>query len=257
MKIRLLRHATIVLDYAGKRIMVDPVLSPAGTANPIPTRGEGHDRRNPLVELPVSAAELGEIVASLDGALVTHLHQDHFDEVAARLLPDDLPLLCQAEDEPRLRQRGFTALQPIADSMDWQGIRIARTRGRHGGLVVGRRMGQVSGFVLASPGEPALYIAGDTIWCRRVRTALARHRPAVTVVNAGAAQLPSGRSITMNTRDIAKICRFAPWTKIVAVHMEAINHCLLGREELRRFLAEKGLDARVIVPEDGETVVFE
>ena len=30
--------------------------------------------------------------------LATHLHQDHFDATAARLLPRDLPLLCQPED---------------------------------------------------------------------------------------------------------------------------------------------------------------
>lgn len=39
---------------------------------------------------------------------------------------------------------------------------------------------------------------------------------------------------------------------MVAVHMEAINHCLLGREELRRFAKERGLEVRV--SEDGETV---
>ncbi len=53
-------------------------------------------------------------------------------------------------------------------------------------------MGAVSGFVLAAAGEPTLYIAGDTIWCEEVRTALEQHQPDVVVVNAGAAQLAEG-----------------------------------------------------------------
>jgi hypothetical protein len=39
--------------------------------------------------------------------------------------------------------------------------------------------------------------------------------------------------------------------------MEAINHCLLPRDELRRKLSSLGLAAWVLVPEDGEEVVFD
>src|ERR1043166_1868448 len=57
-------------------------------------------RPNPLVELPEPPEAL---VARLDAVLVTHLHQDHFDDTARRLLPRDKPLLCQPEDEERLK----------------------------------------------------------------------------------------------------------------------------------------------------------
>lgn len=254
MKLRLLRHATVVLDYAGRKLLVDPVLNPAGARPPIPTKAVDRDRRNPLVELPVSSAELQEIIASLDGALLTHLHKDHFDEAAARLLPKDLPLLCQPEDGPKLREMGFSTLLPIEQALDWQGIRFARTRCHHGGILVRRQMGPVSGFILAAPGEPTLYVAGDTVWCGHVGQALRRFKPEVTVVNAGAAQLKKGRSITMNSRDIEKVCKAAPWTEVIAVHLEAINHCLLNREELRTLVGEKKLDVRV--PKDGEKIEY-
>ena len=38
----------------------------------------------------------------------------------------------------------------------------------------------------------------------------------------------------------------------VAVHMEAINHCLLTRADLRADLEAEGLGGRVLVPEDGQ-----
>jgi hypothetical protein len=39
---------------------------------------------------------------------------------------------------------------------------------------------------------------------------------------------------------------------VVAVHMEAINHCLLTREELAQQAESAGV--QVIIPDDGEEV---
>ena len=43
----------------------------------------------------------------------------------------------------------------------------------------------------------------------------------------------------MDERDVIELLRYAPYTKAVAVHMEAINHCLVTREELSGRLARK------------------
>ena len=51
-----------------------------------------------------------------------------------------------------------------------------------------------------------------------------------------------------------EVCRAAPSAAIVATHLEAVNHAVLGRAELRAFLDEHGLSARVAIPADGETI---
>ena len=61
----------------------------------------------------------------------------------------------------------------------------------------------------------------------------------------------------MDGADVADLTQGAPWTQVVAVHMEAINHCLLTREELRAKLAGLGLAAHVAIPADGEALVFD
>jgi hypothetical protein len=48
----------------------------------------------------------------------------------------------------------------------------------------------------------------------------------------------------------------APNSKIIAVHMEAINHWALSREELKRFIKEKGITPNVLVPDDGQSYTF-
>src|SRR4029077_15955316 len=93
MRLRLTRHATLELDYAGRRLLVDPMLDPAGARGPV--EDTPNDRRNPLVECAEqaeSSAERAEV------GLVAHLHEDHLDDTAVALLAGDRPVVCQPAD---------------------------------------------------------------------------------------------------------------------------------------------------------------
>jgi hypothetical protein len=39
----------------------------------------------------------------------------------------------------------------------------------------------------------------------------------------------------------------------VAIHLEAVNHCLLSREELRQYVADNQIADVVSIPQDGES----
>ena len=133
---------------------------------------------------------------------------------------------------------------------------MARTGGRHGTGEIGQRMGEVSGYVLRAPGEPALYVAGDTIWCDEVDDALAEHQPEVVVVNAGGARFEHGDPIVMDADDVIETAKAAARSAIVAVHLEALNHCLLARADLRAAVDAAGVGERVLIPADGEGLRF-
>jgi len=53
---------------------------------------------------------------------------------------------------------------------------------------------------------------------------------------------------------VVAVARHAPEARVVAVHMEAVNHCLLTRADLHQRLHDEGLTDRVTVPEDGTEV---
>ena len=248
MNIQLLRHATLGLTYAGITILVDPMFSDAG-ANP-PIVNSANDRRNPLVPLPDAAS--GWLAPN--ALLVTHLHRDHWDDAAAAAIAKETPVLCQPVDEAAFQAAGFADVTPVERTLQLRGITVTRTGGRHGTGEIGERMGPVSGFVLQAEGHPALYIAGDTIWCDEVAEALDAFRPAVTIVNAGGARFTVGDPITMNEDDVIQVCRYAPYTKVIAVHMDSINHCLVTRSDLRARLEAEGCLDRVSLPEDGAFV---
>jgi L-ascorbate metabolism protein UlaG (beta-lactamase superfamily) len=239
-KLTLIRNATVLLELDDRRLLLDPALDEADARPPV--ENTPNQRRNPIVPLVVPAEQL---VRGLDAAIVTHLHRDHFDATAERLLPRDIPVFCQPEDEQRLRDLGLDA-RAVDDALDWDGVRLVRTAGRHGTGELGRALGPVSGFVFRAAGEPVLYVAGDTIWCPEVETAIAEHEPDVVVVNASGARFLDGDPIVMTTDDVAEVAARVP--TVVAVHLEAINHCLETRADVR---------ARVpaaLVPEDGETL---
>src|SRR3546814_16315624 len=63
-------------------------------------------------------------------------------------------------------------------------------------------------------------------------------------------------SIIMGKEDVLRAAQAAPNATIVATHMDAINHMAQTRKELREYAQEKGIQARVEVPEDGVTVNF-
>jgi L-ascorbate metabolism protein UlaG (beta-lactamase superfamily) len=249
MHLRLIRHATLRLEVHGRQLLVDPMLDPAGARPPV--EGTENDRRNPLVDLP----EPPEVVVEgVDAVLVTHLHQDHFDPAAAALLPRTVPLLCQPEDVERLRAHGFTDLRPVDDRLTWEGIEVIRTPARHGRTDAdAQALAPVSGFVFRAGGR-TLYVAGDTVLYDDVERVLDEERPDVVIVNASGARFTGGEPIVMDLDDVVAVARRAPRARVVAVHLDAINHCIQTRADLHQRLHDEGLTERVTVPEDGAAV---
>ena len=235
MQITLVRNATLLLELRGRRLLVDPMLDPAGARPPI--EQTANPVRNPTVELPFPAED---VVSGLDAVLVTHCHKDHFDETAERLVPRNVPVFCQPEDEERLRAVGLDA-RPVEDRLDWDGLVLHRTAARHGHGAMAEALAPVSGFVLDD-----LYLAGDTVWYEAVEETIARLAPRVAVVHAGGASFVEGGLIVMGIDDVREVVARVP--VVVCVHLEAINHCHLSRAELAA--AVPG----VVIPRDGETV---
>lgn len=256
MKIKQVRNATILIEYAGTKFLVDPMLAPIGTYPAFEGTPNSH-LNNPTVELVVPMQEILDV----DAVIVTHTHADHWDEAAKSLIPKQLPVFVQHEaDAVIVKSSGFTDVRLLGDNTRFQGITLSKTSGQHGSdqamAALGDILGEVSGVVFRHTDEKSIYLAGDTVWNAHVRDSLLQHQPDVVILNSGDAQVVGLGAIIMGKHDVQQVHLAAPGATLVATHMEAVNHAMLTRQELREFAVEHGMAEKLLVPEDGQECVL-
>lgn len=255
MKIQQVRNATVIVDYAGTRLLIDPYLAEQGAYPGFEGTPNSH-LRNPTAPLPMP---IGEII-NADAVILTHVHPDHWDDAAIKLIPKNMPIYTQSlADQAVVRAQGFTNVMLIEGAV-LNGIKLRQTNGQHGSdeafQAIGEILGDVCGVVLQHPAEKTLYVAGDTVWNHHVIDALEQFKPEVVLLNAGDAQVSGLGSIIMGKEDVWRVFQAAPQAQIVATHLEAVNHAVLTRRELAQYVEEKRMASRVSIPLDGETVSY-
>jgi L-ascorbate metabolism protein UlaG (beta-lactamase superfamily) len=247
--IQFIRNATLILHYNGKKILVDPMFFPKGAFDPIAGK-----ERNPMVELPISVKV---IIKEIDLVLVTHTHPDHFDPVAMEALDKSIKLFNQPADKEYFRNTNFTNAETITDSIVWNGITIYRTGGEHGSGEVLQHMGTVSGFVLKAENQPTIYIVGDSVWIDEVEETIQQFKPDYIVTNSGGAEMPGfeGTPIMLNEEQTVTLVEASGNAKVIATHMDALDHCRTTRTSLRSKADEANISSdKLLIPEDGKVI---
>lgn len=258
MNITQIRNATQHITFGGMTFLVDPMLAAKG-AYPGFAGTARADIRNPTVDLPIDI----DTLLNVDALIVTHLHEDHWDEVAARVVPKDKPIYVQNDHDAHvLRGQGFTQLTVLTQNTVVGAITLRKTGGQHGSdrayaiPQMAERLGDACGVIFQHPAEKTLYLVGDTLWRDEVETNMRTFQPGVVILNAGFAHVIGFGPIIMGAEDVLKTHFVLPEAQIVATHMEAINHCLLTRAALKEYARDNQIAQFVNVPEDGETLTF-
>ncbi len=247
--IQLIRNATLVINYAGKKILVDPMFSPKDAFDPFAGKA-----RNPMVELPMAVEE---IIKDVDLVLVTHTHPDHFDPVAIEVLDKSIKLINQPADKKFFKKASFSQAEAIEDHLTWNGIDIYRTHGEHGSGEVLQHMGIVSGFVLKAKDQPTIYIAGDTVWIKEVEQTIETFKPDYIVTNSGGAAMPGFEStpIMLDEEQTIALVNASGNAKVIATHMGALDHCRTTRASLQSKADQSGIPKnKLLIPQDGESI---
>ncbi|WP_336356960.1 MBL fold metallo-hydrolase [Pseudomonas granadensis] len=254
------RNATAKITYGDTTFLIDPMLAKKG-AYPGFENTYRSNLHNPLVDLTEAPAD---IIAGVDAVIVTHTHLDHWDDAAQKALPKDIPLFAQHEEDAQLiRSQGFKNVRVLTDEAQFGGVKITKTGGQHGTdemyavPALAKPLGEAMGVVFQAPGYKTLYLAGDTVWRKEVDQTIEKYHPEVIVLNAGKAMMTGYKgSIIMGEEDVLRASKAAKDAKIVAVHMDAINHMSLTREALRAYVRKHGIESRVDIPQDGTSLEF-
>lgn len=260
MKIHHLRSATFIIESGDKFILIDPMLGKKGSMPPFSVI-KAKPAKNPTVEMPANAESMLDKVTH---TLITHSqtfglkalqHGDHLDPAGEKFLASrNIPVATPAKDKAYLEKYGLTVSWGIEDwqTIDFLGGKLTAIPAQHGHGWIHKVMANGVGFYLELPNEPSIYISGDTVLTSDVKRALTELKPDITVVAAGRARMDVGQPLLMSTDEVMEFIRLSP-KKVIANHMEALNHCAVTRPILRESIKENGLLEKVLIPADGET----
>jgi L-ascorbate metabolism protein UlaG (beta-lactamase superfamily) len=247
--IQLVRNATLILHYGGHKILVDPMLSKKGEIE-----SWAGIARNPTIDLKLP---MNDITDNVDLVLVSHTHADHFDDAAVRILNKSVNVLNQPADSAFFKSKGYINAQTLHSDMQWKNISIERVNGEHGSGKVLEMMGKTSGFILSAKGQPTIYIMGDAIWTNQIEANIARINPDYIIVNSGGAQIQGFENvpIIMDEKQTINLVASSGRAKVIAVHMDALDHCRTTRLSLSAEAKKNGISKdKLIILKDTEVL---
>jgi L-ascorbate metabolism protein UlaG (beta-lactamase superfamily) len=252
MKLHHLRNATFIIEAGANFILVDPMLGGVGYMPPF-SFIRFKPQKNPTVQLPQNYKE---ILNKVTHCLITHRHPDHIDSTAIQfLVAHNIPVTCGIKDVGSLKKRGVNIVQSLKywEKDTFLEGSITGIPAKHGYGFMAFPMGNVIGFHIVLPDHPSIYISADTIYTNDVEKVLTELKPDISVLAAGSAQFDIGRPVLMDMKDIIRFVIKSP-KKVMANHLEAINHCPTTRAQLKRELSQRGLLDKVYIPNDGDTI---
>ncbi len=239
------------ITMAGKTILTDPVLSPKHGIESF-----AGVEKNPTVDLPFPVAD---ILKDVDMVLVSHLHQDHFDAAAKDILPKQIPVFCKAGDEENIRESQLKNITAVNKTVTWESIEITTTPGSHAGNQKWQDiLGSVCGFVFKAENEPTVYWAGATILTEEVKQTIRDTQPDIIITHSCGAVLDDSGPIVMDAQQTIEVCKTAPDAIVVAIHLEALDHGTITRDDVRKLANENSISkSQLFIPDDGQTLIFE
>ena len=183
-----------------------------------------------------------------------------------KFLPKSIKIFVQHErDGDLLKAQGFTNITSLSleKTVEFEGIILNKTGGSHGTTEMyavpqlAEILDEAMGVIFQAKDHPTVYLVGDTVWTAEVNKAINRYKPDVMIMNTGDARTLAfpNDGIIMGLQDVAHARQMLPNTKLITVHMDAVNHMSVYRKDLRQFVQANKLE-NVVIPEDGETVKF-
>ncbi|WP_166867904.1 MULTISPECIES: MBL fold metallo-hydrolase [unclassified Salinibacterium] len=236
---------TVVLEYAGCRILIDPTFDAPGhypEAGLTKTAGPG---------IPAS------VVEPVDAVLLSHhAHADNLDTTGREFAMNAPVVLSTPEAEAELGS-------PVVGMRPWQTYRlgdvtITALPGSHGPRIMRPLIGPVTGFMLSAPGEPSVFVSGDNSSLALIRESAKRLGGAdLAVLFAGAARvMPLPAALTLTSQKAVEAARIMRARHVVGAHVEDWAHFSQSRADLEKAFADAGLADALLTTPRGERVAI-
>ncbi len=231
--------ATLLLELAGKRILTDPALDPAGRRYRFRPGLSSTKNEDPIV--PAGALD------AIDLVLLSHDHHaDNLDDAGRAFLPRARKVLTT---QPGARRLGGNAvgLAPWESHVEGE-LRITAVPARHGPPGIELVDSVTTGFVLEHPSQSrgALYVSGDTVYFAGIDEIGRRFTIATAVLHLGGVRFPLTGPFryTFTAEQAARAATALGRPTLVPVHYAGWSHFVEPRDAFEQAFARERLDVR-------------
>ena len=236
---------TAVIEYAGLRFITDPTFDAPQAYDD----GDGE----PLVKT-AGPAIARENLGPIDVVLLSHhAHKDNLDYEGLELIATGIPTLSTPEAATDLWGGSVIGLDSW-ETHEIGAVTITAVPALHGPAGIERIIGEVTGFVLESSGEPTVYVSGDNASLPLVEQIADRFPEIdIAVLFAGAARVSRiDADLTLSSENAAAAADLLGASTVLGVHTEDWKHFSHSRAQLDAAFEASGL---LMDTPRGETVV--
>jgi L-ascorbate metabolism protein UlaG (beta-lactamase superfamily) len=253
-------NATVLMRYAGFTILTDPTFIHMHEQVSLGYGLHATRLTNPAVDI--------HELPPLDLIVLSHLHGDHFDQVAERELDKSLPIVTPPEAARELEQRGFRTMYPLetwsslAVTKGDARLRITAMPGRHGPPIVSLALPEVMGSLLEfqSPAETPrfrIYITGDTLVIDDLQE-IPRRYPEIdlALLHLGGTEV-LGIRVTMDAMQGVQMLRIIHPKHAIPIHYNDYDVFKSPLADFQQAVQAAGLQDRIHYLRHGDTYTFQ
>jgi L-ascorbate metabolism protein UlaG (beta-lactamase superfamily) len=251
--------ATVILRYAGFTILTDPNFLHRGDHVHLGYGLTARRRTEPAIDI--------DQLPDIDFVLLSHLHGDHFDQVAEERLDRQVPILTNPQAAASLRRKGFVAARGITtwDTVEVRkgttSVEVTALPGRHGPGPIDALLPDVMCSLLEfadASGWPRLrmYVSGDTLVHEELAEIPRRH-PGIdlALLHLGGTRI-LGVLLTMDARQGLEAMRIVAPRMTVPIHYNDYGVFRSPLEDFAQAVRAAGVEDHVTYLAHGESYVF-
>ena len=218
MKVTYYGQSCFLFETAGKKVLIDPFISP-----------------NPL------AAHIDINSIEADFILVSHGHEDHTADLVPIATRTGALVICSFEIMVWLNNKGVSNCHPmnLGGQRTFDFCRVKMVFAAHSNsLPDGTYGGTAAGFIIET-GEKTIYYSGDTALMQEMKLTGDMYR-------LDAAFLPIGDNFTMGIDDAIIASKFIKCNKIIGMHYDTFGYIQIDKEQALTKFNNAGLDLKLI-----------